>query len=58
MRLPDASGCLLWRRIHREPLPTKVAVVTSQANPMFSPDRVFTEPLDFSVLIRWLRDLS
>jgi DNA-binding response OmpR family regulator len=61
LRLPDASGGLLLRRIHRERLPTKVAVVTGLPDPMshpdlvrFPPDRVFTKPLDFAALIEWL----
>ena len=65
MRLPDASGGLLLRRIHRENLPTKVAVVTGMADPAshpdlmrFPPDRVFTKPLDFAELIEWLRELA
>ena len=64
MRLPDASGGLLLRRIHREQLPTKVAVVTGMADPMshpdlirFPPDRVFIKPLDFAELVEWLGDL-
>ena len=65
MRLPDASGGLLLRRIHRERLPTKVAVVTGMADPMshpdlvrFPPDRVFTKPLIFAELIEWLGELT
>ena len=65
MRLPDASGGLLLRRIHRERLPTRVAVVTGMDDPMshpdlvrFPPDRVFTKPLVFAELIEWLGELS
>ena len=65
MRLPDASGGLLLRRIHRERLPTKVAVVTGMADPLshpdlvrFPPDRVFSKPLVFADLIEWLGELS
>jgi len=65
MRLPDASGGLLLRRIHREHLPTRVAVVTGIPDPSshpdlirFPPDRVFTKPLDFSDLFDWLSELQ
>lgn len=65
LRLPDASGGLLLRRIHRERLPTKVAVVTGLPDPTshpdlirFPPDRVFTKPLDFAALIKWLGELA
>jgi two-component system, response regulator RegA len=61
LRLPDASGGLLLRRIHRDHLQTKVAVVTGVPDPMchpdlirFPPDRVFTKPLDFAALFAWL----
>jgi DNA-binding response OmpR family regulator len=64
MRLPDASGGLLLRRIRRDQLPTRVAVVTGLPDPMshpdlvrFPPDRVFTKPLDFAALIEWLGEL-
>jgi DNA-binding response OmpR family regulator len=65
MRLPDASGGLLLRRIHRDKLPTKVAVVTGMPNPQnhpdlirFPPDRIFQKPLDLLVLLDWLSDLT
>jgi len=65
MRLPDASGGLLLRRIHREHLSTRVAVVTGLPDPMnhpdlvrFPPDRLFTKPLDFAALIAWLDELA
>jgi CheY-like chemotaxis protein len=65
LRLPDASGGLLLRRIHREQLPSRVAVVTGLPNPTshpdlirFPPDRVFTKPLDFAALIEWLGELA
>jgi len=65
MRLPDASGGLLLRRIHREHLPTKVAVVTGMPDPLshpdlirFPPDRVFTKPLHFAELFEWLSELQ
>jgi DNA-binding response OmpR family regulator len=65
LRLPDASGGLLLRRIHRERLPTRVAVVTGVPDPMshpdlirFPPDRVFTKPLDFAALIEWLGEVE
>lgn len=65
LRLPDASGGLLLRRIHREQLPTKVAVVTGVPDPMshpdlirFPPDRVFTKPLDLMELLAWLDEVT
>ena len=65
LKLPDASGGLLLRRIHREGLPTRVAVVTGMPEPTthpdlvrFPPDRVFAKPLDFSALIQWLGELT
>ena len=65
MKLPDASGGLLLRRIHRDGLPTKVAVVTGMPDPAthpdlvrFPPDRVFTKPLNFAKLIEWLHGLT
>lgn len=65
MKLPDASGGLLLRRIHREGLPTRVAVVTGMPDPLthpdlvrFPPDRVFTKPLDLAALVKWLDELT
>ena len=65
MKLPDASGGLLLRRIHREGLPTRVAVVTGMPDPLthpdlvrFPPDRVFTKPLDLAALVQWLDELT
>ena len=65
LRLPDASGGLLLRRVHREQLPTRVAVVTGLPDPMshpdlirFPPDRVVTKPRDFAALIAWLGGLA
>jgi DNA-binding NtrC family response regulator len=61
MRLPDASGGLLLRRIYRERLPTKVAVVTGMPNPeshpdlvRFPPHRIFKKPLDLLEMLDWL----
>ena len=65
LKLPDASGGLLLRRIHRDQLHTKVAVVTGHPDPMshpdllrFPPDRVFTKPLDLLELLDWLSELT
>ena len=65
LRLPDASGSLLLRRIHRDRLPTKVAVVTGMPNAAshpdlvrFPPDRVFIKPLDLLELLDWLSELT
>jgi CheY-like chemotaxis protein len=61
LKLPDANGGLLLRRIRREDLPVKVAVVTAYpdaaAHPYlqrFPPDRVFTKPLDYDELLEWM----
>ena len=65
LKLPDAMGGLLLRRIRRENLPVKVAVVTgypdAAAHPYlerFPPDRVFTKPVDLAELVRWLESLE
>lgn len=65
MKLPDASGGLLLRRIHRDRLPTKVAVVTGIADPAshpdlirYPPDRVFPKPLDLLELLDWLSEVT
>ena len=64
LRLPDATGALLLRRVRREDLPVTVAVVTAYpdaaAHPYlerFPPDRVFTKPLDFDEFRTWLASL-
>src|SRR5215208_1539659 len=65
LRLPDASGGLLLRRIRRDKLPIKVAVVTGLPEPTshfdatrFPPDRVFKKPLDYAALVEWLRSVT
>lgn len=65
LRLPDASGSLLLRRVHRDRLPVKVAVVTGVSDPLslpdlvrFPPDRVFKKPLDFRQLAEWLKTVG
>ena len=65
LKLPDASGSLLLRRVHRENLPTKVAVVTGVPNPelhpdliRFPPDRIFVKPLDLLELLDWLSEVT
>lgn len=61
LRLPDASGGLLLKRIRQTNLPTRVAVVTGLASPLpdphlhqFAPDAVFEKPLDHEALMNWL----
>ena len=61
LRLPDASGGLVLRRIHRDGLPIRVAVVTALADPQshpdvgqFPPDAIFRKPVDFNQLLDWL----
>jgi len=65
LKLPDANGALLLRRIHRENLPVKVAVVTAYADAAahpalarFPPARVFTKPLDYDQLLAWMATLD
>ena len=65
LRLPDASGGLLLKRIRQLALPTKVAVVTGLANPVadphlrqFAPDAVFGKPLDYQALMDWLEPIE
>ena len=65
LRLPDASGGLLLRRIKRGGLPVKVAVVTGVPDPAthfdvsrFPPDAIFKKPLDFAALFGWLRSVA
>jgi CheY-like chemotaxis protein len=65
LRLPDANGALLLRRVHRENLPVKVAVVTAYADAAahpalqrFPPDRVLTKPLDFEEFLAWMATLG
>jgi DNA-binding response OmpR family regulator len=64
LRLPDASGGLLLRRIRRDELPIKVAVVTGVPDPAshfdatrFPPDRIFKKPLDLASLLAWLKSV-
>ena len=64
LRLPDASGGLLLRRIRRYNLPVKIAVVTGMADPnshmdvlRYPPDRIFKKPLDFDELLEWLKSV-
>lgn len=62
LMLPDASGTILLRRIKRDALPVRVAVVTGVKDPYafwdvlrFPPDRLFKKPLDISELVAWLQ---
>jgi two-component system response regulator RegA len=65
LRLPDASGGLLLRRIRRYNLPVKIAVVSGMDDPAshldvarFPPDRIFKKPLDLAQLVEWLKSLT
>jgi DNA-binding response OmpR family regulator len=65
LKLPDASGGLLLRRIRRYNLPIKIAVVTGLSHPeshldvtQFPPDRIFKKPLEFPELIEWLNSVT
>lgn len=62
MMLPDAKGTVLLRRIRRDDLPIRVAVVTGAADhSQFAellrspPDAIFGKPLALAALIAWLR---
>jgi DNA-binding response OmpR family regulator len=63
LMLPDASGTILLRRIKRDALPIRVALVTGVKDPYafwdvlrFPPDRLFKKPLDLSELVAWLQE--
>jgi DNA-binding response OmpR family regulator len=63
LMLPDASGTILLRRIKRDALPVRVAVVTGVKDPYafwdvlrFPPDRIFKKPLNVAELVTWLQD--
>jgi DNA-binding response OmpR family regulator len=63
LMLPDAKGTVLLRRIRRDGLSIRVAVVTGAPDHiLFSellripPDTVFRKPLDLAALIAWLRE--
>ena len=65
LKLPDASGGLLLRRIARDKLPISVAVVTGLPDPLshhdvvrHPPDRIFKKPVDFQELLEWLREVT
>jgi DNA-binding response OmpR family regulator len=62
LMLPDASGTILLRRIKRDALPVRVAVVTGVKDPYslwdvlrFPPDKLFKKPLNLTELINWLQ---
>jgi DNA-binding response OmpR family regulator len=62
LMLPDAKGTVLLRRIRRDALALRVAVVTGTADLTqfsdllrFPPDAVFRKPLDLAPLLAWLR---
>jgi DNA-binding response OmpR family regulator len=61
LKLPDANGGLILRRIRRDALPVKVALVTGVDDltpyphvTRFPPDRIFKKPLDMQELVAWL----
>ena len=61
LRLPDADGTVLLRRIRRENRPTRVAVVTGVSDlshhvglMQFPPDLLLRKPVDLTKLVRWL----
>lgn len=61
LRLPDADGTVLLRRLRRDPRVCRVAVVTGVADlstyvelMQFPPDILLHKPVDLDRLIRWL----
>ena len=63
LRLPDADGTVLLRRLRRDPRKTRIAVVTGVADPsqhiglsQFPPDVLFPKPVDLNALVAWLED--
>jgi DNA-binding response OmpR family regulator len=63
LMLPDANGVIILRRIRRDELPIRVAVVTGMTDPegffgamKLTPDRIFKKPLRLSELISWLQE--
>ena len=64
LMLPDASGGLILRKIRGQKLPIRVAVITAAGNTSpvlkhalgYEPDVVFSKPLDFAALKKWLSE--
>lgn len=62
LRLPDADGTLLLRRIRRDRMPIRVAVVAGMELSLYpdlqryQPGAIFKKPVDMSRLICWLND--
>jgi DNA-binding response OmpR family regulator len=63
LMLPDANGVILLRRIRRDEMPIRVAVVTGMTDPegffntmKLTPDRIFKKPLRLTELINWLQE--
>jgi len=63
LMLPDANGVILLRRIRRDDMPIRVAVVTGMTDPegffntmKLTPDRIFKKPLRLTELINWLQE--
>jgi two-component system, response regulator RegA len=61
LRLPDADGTVLLRRLRRDIRKTHIAVVTGVADltsyvglTQFPPDILLGKPIDLAKLIRWL----
>ena len=61
LMLPDGNGVEVLRRIRRDGLETRVAVVTATHAPlsrgdlaMLRPDKLFRKPLDINSLREWL----
>lgn len=61
LRLPDADGTVLLRRLHRDPRHCRVALVTGVPDlstyvglMQFPPDILLHKPVDLDKLIRWL----
>jgi two-component system OmpR family response regulator len=61
LMMPDANGVVLLRRIKRDALPIRVAVVTAVHDPnmffdmlKYPPDRLFKKPVQISEILDWV----
>jgi DNA-binding NtrC family response regulator len=61
LRLPDAPGTVVLRRVRRDNPAVKVAVVTGVSDPAafhdymrYPPDALFPKPVNMSALLKWV----
>src|SRR5688572_1187258 len=62
LRLPDAIGTLVLRRVRRDNRTVKVAVVTGVSDLSqypdllrYPPDAIFSKPIDLTKLMKWMQ---